>query len=203
MLRSVVLIGIFSLLLEGLAFSNTYGLKVGEKAPAIVTQDVEQKGVDTVALAKKGPVVLVFYRGGWCPICNRQLQKLEKDVAPKLGKYDATMIAISVDRRGEGQKTNLKFNQRFRVVSDPDLKILTPYNVVYDVPPSMVKKYVDYGIDLEKASGKKHHKIAVPAVFVIDGKGVIRYAFADENYKVRAQNKDILQALQSLQAPKL
>jgi peroxiredoxin len=139
-------------------------------------------------------VVVVFYRGGWCPFCNLQMRSLQTKVLPKLAPLHASIVAISVDLPTEGRKTQQKDNLAFRVVSDPKAKLLDAYKVKYAVPADLVAKYKAHAIDLEAASGEKHHVIAVPAVYVIDAAGKIVYRYVDENYKVRAPEADIIAA---------
>jgi peroxiredoxin len=180
-------------------FSADYGLIKGAEAPQFSVNDIQGKKVDLAQQAAQGPVVIVFYRGGWCPYCNLQLRNLEAKVAPVLKKHKAKLIAISVDKVDEALKTANKEKLTFQVVSDPDAEILKAYNVRYKVPETLVKKYKDsYKIDLEASSGRKHHVIAVPAVYVVGPKRVIAFAYANEDYKVRAQEKDIIKALEGL-----
>jgi len=198
-MRSLVLL--LAILFVPQAFAttpSTYGLKTGSKAPQIATVDVNGKSYDLHSELKKGPVVLIFYRGGWCPYCNLQLRNLEKGIAAEVKNIGASMVAISVDRIEEGLKTNEKEKLTSTIISDPDAKILDSYKVKFKVPEELVSKYKnEYKIDLEAASGRKHHFVAVPAVYVIDGKNDITYAFVDENYKVRAPEADIIKAVKS------
>ena len=183
-----------------LAFAeSTYGLKVGADAPAIDTIDVDGKPVKLVESVKKGPVVLVFYRGGWCPYCNVQLRALQSKLVPQLTALQASLIAISVDRVDEELKTKKDEGLSFSIISDPKAKILADYRVKYVVPDELVAKYKnEYKIDLEAASGEKHHIIAVPAVYVVDPSGKVTFAHVDEDYKKRAAESDILEAVKSV-----
>lgn len=181
--------------------STTYGLQTGAAAPQIATKDIDGKSFDLHAEVKKGPVVLVFYRGGWCPYCNLQLRNLEKGISADLKKLGASMVAISVDTVEEGLKTDSKEKLSAVIISDPEAKILGDYKVKFTVPQELVTKYKnEYKIDIEASSGKKHHIIAVPAVYVVDSKGTITYSYVDENYKVRAPEADIVKAVSDLKA---
>ncbi len=179
-----------------MAFAAEHGLKVGAKAPEISTKDINGKPYQLSSELKRGPVVLVFYRGGWCPHCNTQLRSLEQKVIPKLAAYKASMVAISVDLPQEGLKTASATNLKIPIISDPKAEILGDYNVKYKVPEELVHKYkASYQIDLEKSSGEKHHIIAIPAVFVISEDGKVTFSYANEDYKIRAAENDILKAL--------
>lgn len=186
------------LIIFGVCSANAkkIGIELGQKAPEILTKDVQGKKFELSS--EKNPVVLIFYRGGWCPYCNLQLRKLEANVVPKLKKYKAKLVAISVDKVSEAVKTLESQKLNMTVISDSDANIVKAYNLVNKVPQKMVNKYKnDYQIDLEASSGKKHHIIPIPAVYVIS-KGIVKFAYANEDYKVRAQEKDILAALGKL-----
>ena len=195
-LRFVILLPL--LLVSFPLLANTYGLKKGTKAPTFIAKDIYNKSIDSRQLTKSGPTVLVFYRGGWCPYCNTQLQRLQKKVAEPLKTAGAHLIAISVDKIAEGTKSQKQHNLDFTIISDPEASILKKFNVAYTVPDNLVRKYLSKNIDLEKSSGRKHHIIAVPAVYVIDSQGMIRYAHVDSNYKKRAPAEDIIAAVQKI-----
>lgn len=189
-------IAFFSLPAISASPHKDYGLSVGTNAPQIQTKDVDGTLFDLKKSLASGPVVLVFYRGGWCPYCNLQLRNLQKKVLPHIG--NAKLVAVSVDKVSEGVKTQKTESLGFSVLSDPDAKILELYRVKYKVPEDLVKKYKSsYDIDLEKSSGKTHHVIAVPAVYVIAQSGKIAFAYVNENYKERADEKDIIAAVKS------
>ncbi len=178
--------------------SNKYGLKKGLSAPDFKAKDINGVDFSLKDALKRKPVVLVFYRGGWCPYCNLQLRKLQKNVMPNI-KGKAHLVAISVDLPDKGLETSKKENLGFDILSDPKAAILKSYNIVFKVPGPLVKKYKnEYNIDLEGASGEKHHIIAIPSVFVIDSKGKIVFSYANEDYKVRAAEKDIMNAVNKL-----
>ncbi len=179
--------------------SKNYGLKVGEKAPDIALSDIDGKKFSLANEVKKGPVVAIFYRGGWCPFCNTQLRSLESKVMPKLKKLGASLIAISVDKVDEGLKSKQKDSFSFRIFSDSKAEILQRYKIAYKVQDELVSTYkTKHGIDLEKSSGEKHHLIAIPSAYVINQAGVITFAFVDENYKNRAPETEIINAVEKL-----
>lgn len=196
MLRMPATIFVLAMALGATAHAETYGLAAGTKAPDFDTKDLSGNGLKLGELQQKGPVVLVLYRGGWCPFCNIQLKSLEREVVPELAKATGTLVAISVDRPDNGTATQKENGLTFRIVSDPNAEILAKYKAKFVVPEELVKKYKDeYKIDVEGASGEKHHIIAVPSTYVIDAKGTIVYAHVDENYKVRAPNADVIAAV--------
>ena len=72
-------------------------LKVGERAPAIVLKNAKGETVDVANLLKKGPVIVTFYRGGWCPYCNLEL-KAYQEVLPEIVAAGAALVAISPEK---------------------------------------------------------------------------------------------------------
>lgn len=175
------------------------GLDVGAEAPQITTTDVEGKTFDLSKAAKSGPVVLVFYRGGWCPYCSLQLRKLQLEALPRVKKAGGRLVAISVDKLDSVLKMKAKDSLGMTILSDPKAKILKAYDVDYKVPDELVEKYIKkYKIDLEADSGETHHIIAVPAVFVIGESGRVAFSYVNEDYKVRAQVEDIVSAVEAL-----
>jgi peroxiredoxin len=174
-----------------------YGLAFGSRAPEFkaasdtgVTYDLEQE-------IKAGPVVLVFYRGGWCPYCSKQLNELKK-LYPEIEKRGASLAAISVDRVEKAAETRDKQEIGFPLLSDPDAEIVEKYNLILTLDEATLSKYETYGIDVENASGRTHHQIAVPAVFIIGADGHIKWSYVNKDYKVRADNEEILKVLDAL-----
>ncbi len=201
---------IIGVLFSSLVFGNTskelavkdvkssYGIEVNKMAPDFSISDIQGNKFNLKNEVKTGPVVLVFYRGGWCPFCNIQLRSLQTELVPQLSANKAKLVVISVDSLDEASKTDNNENLDMTVISDSDASILKLYNVAYKVPGELVTKYInEYKIDLEKSSGKKHHLIAVPSVFVINKSGKIIFSHIDENYKVRVENSEIIEALKT------
>lgn len=174
-----------------------FGLDTGRPAPDFTVKTDTGTTFHLMEVLKKGPVVLVFYRGGWCPYCQTQIRELQKN-AGAFRERGATLAALSVDQAVYARETSAKEKLGFPLLSDPDAGVLGKYHLRLEVDDATLEKYKEYGIDLEKASGRAHHIIAVPAVFVIDGQGIIRWAYVNEDYKVRAKIADILKALDGI-----
>ncbi len=188
------------LLLSSSAFSSsTSGITVGTEAPQILAKDINGTEFNLKASLRRGPVVLVFYRGGWCPHCNLQLRKLQKEIVPRLKNHKATLVAISVDKLNEVEKTQKKESLGMTLISDPTAALIKKYQVVNQTSDSLVRTYKEqYNIDLERSSGQTHHIIAIPAVFTIAQDGKVTFAYVNEDYTIRAQNRDILFSLARL-----
>jgi peroxiredoxin len=152
-----------------------------------------QKSTET-ARPRPRSVLLVFYRGGWCPYCNFQIHELTA-AYPEYQKRGVTPVAISVDKQDEAAKAEATYTIPFPLLSDPDLAAHKAFRVIHQADEAEVAKLKGFGIDLEERSGKTHHAFAVPSLFLIDKGGVVRFAHADPEYKVRPRTKQILAAI--------
>ncbi len=172
------------------------GLKVGSNAPNI---QLSQVGGGKFDLHKQSKAtVLVFYRGSWCPYCLKQLVSIDKEIMLAVGKANAELVAISVDRLAVAEKMQKKNGFKFTTLSDPKATSLQSYNIANKLPPELVSKYKNsYKIDVEADSGEKHHLVAHPAVFIVKDKKIV-FSDVHENYKERTENKKIVAALKAL-----
>ena len=168
-------------------------LQRGAKAPAATLRAADGATVDLAAAYADKPTVLVFYRGGWCPYCNTHLGQLAQ-VEPELVEAGYQVFAISPDRPEAMKATDEKGDFAYRLLSDSDMALARGFGLAFRVDDETVEKYKGYGIDLEQASGEKHHELPVPAVYVIDTAGVVRFAHADADYKQRLDPQAILAA---------
>ncbi len=176
------------------------GVAVGEKAPDARLHSADGREVSLRELTRGGAAILVFYRGGWCPYCNFQIRQLT-ETYPELRRRGVGPVAISVDRVQEAARTQATYEIPFPVLSDPDLAAHRAYRVLHQADAAEVARLGAAGIDLEKASGRAHHVIAVPAIFVIDRDGFVRWAHADPDYKLRPSPAQLLAAIDALALP--
>ncbi len=170
------------------------GLKVGDKAPMFSAQNQAGKEIELKKLLKKGDVVILFYRGQWCPYCNQQLKKMN-DSLLYISAKGATVIAVTPETAENVQKTIEKTKASFSIIEDENLAIMKSYKVNFTVDENTIAKYKTYGIDFEKANGSNSTNLPVPATYIIGKNGKIKYAFFDVNYTKRASVKDIIEHL--------
>ncbi len=168
------------------------GLSVNDAAPDFTAKSADGKEVHLKDQLKKGSVVLVFYRGQWCPYCNRQLKKLEDSLGLIRGK-GATVLAISPELPQNIDKTIEKTKASFPILHDKNLSIMKSYDVAFKVDDKTIEKYKTYGIDFSAANGAENGaNLPVPAVFVINKEGKIVFRHFDKDYTKRASVADIL-----------
>ena len=188
---------LLSILLFGIALAqaqtNSTPLKVGDAIPDVKLRTEEDKEVSLRKLVSEKPTVLIFYRGGWCPFCNRHLQSLvgiEKD----LQDAGVQLLAISMDQPSKLRETPNRDKLGYRLLSDSDANAAKAFGIAFKVDDATVEKYRTYGISLEAASGRDHHILPQPAVFVASTNGVIRFVHFNPDYKVRLEPAKILEA---------
>jgi len=174
------------------------GLKVGEKAPDFSLKNPYGKTVRLSDQLKKGPVVLVFYRGAWCPYCNLQLHTL-KDIMPEITKYGATLVAVTPQMPDKSLGQIEKDGFPFEILSDLDDRVVKSYNLYWKVSGNLDAAYKHgFGLDIAAFNGPGRLGLPVPGTFIIDRTGIIRAAYADTDYKKRMEPADILAELQPL-----
>ncbi len=160
------------------------GLNVNDVAPEFSAKDQFGKEVNLKALLKKGPVVVLFYRGQWCPFCNKQLSEMQDSLSIITGK-GATVVAVTPEKPENILKTIEKTKASFSVLFDDGLKIMKGYKVSYDVDAPTIEKYKGYGIDFSAANGDNGASLPVPAVYIINKKGKIAYRYFNTDYRFR------------------
>jgi peroxiredoxin len=175
------------------------GLFINSKAPDFRAKDQAGNELSLKDMTKKGPVVLVFYRGYWCPYCNRELQKLQDSLQQILDR-GAQLIAITPEKQAGIAKTIEKTKAGFPIIADEDMKIMKAYDVAYAVDGKTVDRYKMASIDLADNNGQKAGAVflPVPAVYIVARDGEIKYRFFDEDYRKRPTVKDILENLKGL-----
>ena len=175
------------------AETNATPLKVGDSIPDVSLRTEENQEVSLRKLVSEKPTALIFYRGGWCPFCNRQLQSLA-GIEDDLNKAGVQLLAISMDQPAKLKATPDRGKLHYRLLSDSDATAATAFGIAFKVDDKTVEKYKGYGINLDAASGNDHHILPHPAVFIANTNGVIRFAHVNPDYKVRLESAKILEA---------
>lgn len=173
------------------------GLKVGDKAPNFTLKNAFGKKVKLSNILKKGPVILSFYRGAWCPFCNLQLHTLQKSM-PAFKKHNAQLILVTPQTPDKSKGQLKKGKYTFEVLSDLDSSVMKSYKLFYQLDAELVKVYKKNGLDVESFNGKGRTVLPVPGTYVIDKNSIIRAAYADTDYKKRMEPQAILDALKKL-----
>ncbi len=189
----LTLFSIFSLICIN-AQEKPEGLFIGSKAPDFKAKDQDGKEVRLKDLLKKGKVVLVFYRGYWCPYCNRELSRLQ-DSLTLIQEKGATVVAVSPEKPENIRQTVEKTKASYTLVYDEDMKIMKGYDVEYELEETTLARYRSSGLDIEKNNGTNGKFLPVPAVYIIDKESNVTYRFFDADYKKRPSVAELLRNL--------
>jgi peroxiredoxin len=175
-------------------------LHAGAVAPDFMLPDAQGRCVRLQSLLRQGPVVLVFYRGSWCPYCNLHLRGFQRAL-PEFQKFGAQIVAISPQLPDNSLSTREKDELTFTVLSDVGNKVATNFGIVFQIGESVRELYRQFGHPLDLFNGPDGAQhLPVPATFLIDGKGVIRLAHVDVDYTRRLDPDDVITALTKLTA---
>ncbi|WP_024608297.1 peroxiredoxin-like family protein [Pseudoalteromonas sp. TAB23] len=171
-------------------------LQIGQKVENFSLANHKGENIDLADLLKKGPVIISFYRGGWCPYCNLELKALN-DYLPQFKTQSAQLVAISPQLPDETLSTAQKNALEFDVLSDVSNKVAEQFGLLFTLDERIQALYTQFGIDFEHYYGDKSFKLPLPATYVINQEGVITYAFLNEDYTLRAEPTDVMAALES------
>ena len=176
------------------------GLNEGDKAPDFDLPNATGKNVKLSEELKKGPAIVTFYRGGWCPYCNMQLRAYQQ-VLDQIHEAGAQLFAISPQSPDASLDTQDKNDLTFQVLSDVGSKVATNYNLAYRLPDYLINLYKSMGdrLNLPQINADESWTLPVTGTFVIDMNGVIRLAQSDPDFKKRLEPKEILDVLKQLQ----
>jgi peroxiredoxin len=181
---------------DGLAKS---ALKTGDRAPAVVLGNARGDTVDVGALLKNGPVIVSFYRGGWCPYCNLELRAFQQ-ILPEIKAVGAALVAISPEKADDTLSTAEKNALSFEVLSDVGQKVGRAFGLVYDFSDELKSAYKEFGIDIPGKNGAEDWALPISATYVVDRDGTIIYAYTDADYRDRAEPADVLEVLKKTAA---
>lgn len=173
------------------------GLRAGDSAPDFTLFNAFGRRVKLSDQLKKGPVILAFYRGAWCPFCNIELNALQGSLT-HFKKYNASLIAVTPQRPDKSKEQIKKAEYTFEVLSDLDNSVMKSYNLYFEVPRELHELYKNrFGFDITDYNGKDRLGLPVPGTFVIGQDGIILSAYAKTDYKMRMEPEDILEVLKA------
>ncbi len=177
------------------------GLNIGESAPVFKAKDQTNKDVFLPDLYKDGPVVVVFYRGQWCPACNKHLAALEDSLA-LINSYGAKLIAISPETKQGIEQTVSKTKATYPVIADPDGYIMSAFKLNFFVTQTYQEKTSQkLGANIAANNGTQEARLPIPATYIIGTDGKIKYKYFNPDYHQRASVQDIITELKKLQQP--
>ncbi len=186
--------GIQDLIQSGLAHQS---IKQGDKAPDFVLPNVNGESIQLSQLLLKGPVVLIFYRGGWCPYCNLALRSYQA-ILSEIHLAGATLVAVSPQTPDNSLSASEKMELSFPVLSDSGNTVARAYGLVFTVSSEVQAVQQRIGLDLSRVNGSEMWELPMPGSYVIAQDGTIALAFIDPDYTHRLEPAAILTALDQL-----
>ncbi|MBI1367105.1 MAG: redoxin domain-containing protein [Planctomycetes bacterium] len=174
-------------------------LELGQTIPNVKLRQPDGISVQTHDVVALKPTVLVIYRGGWCPYCTRHLRDLA-EIESQLRESGYQIVAVSPDRPEELAKSIVNEKLTYTLLSDSDIALAKAMGLAFHIDDPMYTRLKGMGMDLERASGRDHHVLPVPAVYLLDKTGTIHFAYWNPDYKTRLSGDALLAAARRLAA---
>ena len=183
----------------GIETVRSTGIEKSAKQVGDSAIDAELMGWDgnTVKLSelwKEGPVVLMWYRGGWCPYCNLQLRAMQRSL-DDIDNAGAKLVVLTPELPEKAKETAKTSGIDMVALHDRDNKLASEYGIMFDLPESIAPIYRDK-LKLPSYNGSDKLQLPLAATYVIDQDGKITYAFIDADYKKRAEPADVIEAVE-------
>ena len=169
-------------------------LKAGDKAPAFTLSDPDGRPVSSADLRARGPLVVSFYRGVWCPYCNMELQALQAAL-PEFEKLGAALVAVSPQTAPNSRKSVRQNDLGFPILSDPHNDVAAAFGLRFAMPDFLIDLYKGLKNDLPAFNGDPSWTLPMPGRFVIAQDGTVLYAEVNPDYTRRPEPDDMLPAL--------
>jgi peroxiredoxin len=166
-------------------------------APVFALDDAYGMRVSLGDLLMKGAVVLSFYRGAWCPYCNIELQELERHAA-RIRAAGATLVTVTPQSAANSRKMIEQHKLSYLMLSDPGNAVAEQYGLRFRMPDYLIALYRQLGVELPAFNGDASWTLPMPARYVIDRQGEIRYAKADPDYTGRPEPDEVIPVLEGL-----
>ncbi|QCX39656.1 AhpC/TSA family protein [Aureibaculum algae] len=165
-------------------------LQVGDTAINFTLTNASGKNITLFDELKNGPVLLMWYRGGWCPYCNMALHYMQESLS-EFKKYGANLLALTPEVPDHSITTKEKNELQFEVLSDIDNEVARQYKVVYKLTDDVAEIY-ENSFELSKYNGNDKAELPLAATYIIGQDKVIKYAFLDADYRNRAEPNDLI-----------
>ena len=181
----------------GRAETVDQSLKVGDAMPSFLLPNAEGRLVFSDELLARGPLVVNFFRGNWCPYCLKALKALEAAL-PRIEAAGGQLVALTPDTGRHLAETKRVQRLSYEILSDVDGAVGLQFGVLFRAPAAYRDVLAGFGIDLAERHGNEAWFIPMPATFVVDRAGIVRYAFVNADFTHRAEPEDIVEALRRI-----
>ncbi|MFQ5354314.1 MAG: peroxiredoxin-like family protein [Thermodesulfobacteriota bacterium] len=173
--------------------------KAGETAPAFSLINTGGERISSEELLRKGPLVINFYRGSWCPYCNLELKTFE-DSIEDIRTLGADLVSISRNLREKSEELTEENPFSFHILSDEGNAVARQFGLVFTLAEELRPIYKQFGIDLQEYDGNNSNELPMPATYVVERDGLIVHAFVDADYTKREEPGTILEVLKKIRA---
>ncbi|RUT33593.1 AhpC/TSA family protein [Paenibacillus zeisoli] len=172
-----------------------YGLQERQQAKDFTLKNSAGTSVNLFEQLSQGPVVLTFYRGGWCPFCNLQLRAYQ-NILPQIEELGGQLIAISPQSPDHTLSQQEKEQLSFQVLSDPNGHVAASYQVLFELPPYIQEITANrIGVNLIEYNAAEKWILPIPSTFIIDAAGVVRFAYVNPDFMQRLEPQELLEQL--------
>lgn len=180
------------------SFDPKQAIQPGTKLPAFTLRDATGKDISSSDLLEKGPLLITFYRGEWCPFCNLALRAFQQRL-DEIQAKGATFVAISPELPDTSLTTAEKNELQFPVLSDVGNEYARKLGIVWKQPDSLRQVFTTFGTDLPKRNGDDSYEVPIPTTLLVDRTGVVKNVHADADYFKRLEPQDALDWIDALQ----
>ena len=177
---------------------------IGDSAPGLndrfepfVLPNSVGRYVELYDLLDAGPLVLSFMRGGWCPYCREEM-KAWAAAGPRLAAVGGRFIAVSGEVGGRAETTRCALAPEAEMLCDIDHGLATSLGLSFGISPALYQNYLDYGLSLADIYGDSGRILPIPATFVLDTSGIVRYAFVEPDFRIRADPAVVIAVVEAL-----
>ena len=171
-------------------------LKAGDTLPDATLTDANGKPVSIASLLEKGPLIINFYRGGWCPYCNFEL-KAYQGLLNDIQSLGGQLVAITPEQPDNSLSTIETNELKFPVLTDNRNEFAQALGLAFELPEKLQKVYAGFGLDLPGRNADSNWVLPIPATLVIKSDGEIVLSHVDRNYTKRLEPSDALAALKA------
>ena len=169
-------------------------LGVGDTIPPFALPNAHGRQIKIADLLERGPIILTFYRGGWCPYCNLELRAYQKNLA-KIKSHGAQVVAVSPELPDQSLSNKEKLALDFQVLSDVGNAVAENFGLVFQMPNNLAEVYQQLNCDITKHNGDETWKLPVPATYLVAPDHRIIFSYVNADYLKRVDPQQVLMAL--------
>jgi len=173
-------------------------IKTGDMLEPFTLSDANGTPTSLDQIVERGPAVIVFYRGGWCPYCNLALRTYQQELLPQLGAFGARLVAISPQSPDQSLSTMEKAALEFTVLSDPGSRVADRLGIAFEQADDVLAAQRKLGLDLTEVNAEGAVRLPRPTVLLVGSDRVVRFVDVQPDYTARTEVADILAALTAL-----